>query len=142
MAHVQKMFSDYGSLGTTIKFQDDFPIIPRPQNKWCEKNWNGILSELGKIGTESDADAFLFLTKTNGSHNGELGIAFVGQACNPAKYLKTSIITYAPASWMNGDLNTAHVILTNNIMKIFCEDQFQFSHIIACRQLPMSWDIF
>ena len=113
MAIVQEIFSEFEYLGTTIEFQDDFPIIPHLQSRWCEKNWTDILSPSGELsiianGSKFDANAFVFLT--NGSQNGLLGMAYLGQACNIKKSFRISISTYSAYSWKNGDLNTAHVM--------------------------------
>ena len=126
MAIVEEMFSEYDSLETTIQFKDDFPIVPKFQSNWCDKNWEDIIKPSGELGMIADgttfpAHAYIFLT--HGSQNEyNLGRAHKGQACNPNKSYRISINQYKSNSWMNGDLGTAGVI---------CEHIIQYKSVIA-----------
>ena len=95
MSTVQKSFSENGTLGTTIEFQDDFPIIPHLQSRWCEEDWSDIVKPSGEIGiladgSTFDANGYVFLTNGPGQ-DGHLGIALHGGACNPKKRNRISI---------------------------------------------------
>ena len=47
---VEEMYSEKDTLETTIEFDDNFPIVPKLDSRWCDKDWSEIIdadSELG-----------------------------------------------------------------------------------------------
>ena len=117
MAIVEEKFSEFDSLGTTIQFQEDFPIVPKLLNNWCDKDWRDIMKydgELGLIASSSTlpAHAYIFLTHGSVGHGQPLGIARLGAACDPHRRHRISLIKFVPY-WINRygnrDIQTAEV---------------------------------
>ena len=123
MAIVGEMYSDYDSLETTIQFPDDFPIVPKLQSNWCEKNWSHILKPDGELGIIANGStfpshAYIFLTHRSEKNKlcSGLGRALMGQACSPNKSDRISIIQYLPdLRKNNGDTRTAKVNCTFSV---------------------------
>ena len=111
MAIVQKQFLENGTLGTTIQFQEDFPIIPHLESTWCEEEWSDILNPSGELailanGSTFDANAYVFLTTTT---NGKLGLAPTGGACRREKGYRISIAAYEADKGESGNLSFSEV---------------------------------
>ena len=64
---VEEMYSEKDSLETTIEFGDNFPIVAKLENSWCDKSWDDIIEAEGELGiiareSEHEANAYIFFT--------------------------------------------------------------------------------
>ena len=119
MTRVEEIFSEYDSLETIIKFQDDFPIVPKLESSWCNKNWTVITKRDGELGLiaerpSNSAHAYIFITHRSKERIlDELdegispirGIAATGSACSTG----IGIIEYLPDSARNSSMQNAEV---------------------------------
>ena len=122
MTRVEEIFSGYDSLETIIKFPDDFPIVPKLESSWCNKNWTDWTvitkhdGELGLIAERSSLSAHAYIFITHRSKERILdeldegispirGMAITGSACNTG----IGIIEYLPDSARNSGMQNAEV---------------------------------
>ena len=119
MTRVEHIFSKYDSLETIIKFPDDFPIVPKLESSWSNKNWTVIAKrdgELGLIAERSSLSAHAYIFITHRSKERILdeldegispirGIAATGSACSTG----IGIIEYLPDSARNSSMQNAEV---------------------------------
>ena len=119
MTRVEEIFSEYDSLEAIIKFPDDFPIVPKLESSWSNKNWTVIAKrdgELGLIAERSSLSAHAYIFVTHRSKERILdeldegispirGMAITGSACNTG----IGIIEYLPDSARNSSMQNAEV---------------------------------
>ena len=121
---VEEMYSEKDSLETTIEFGDNFPIIPKIENSWCDKVWSDIIEaegELGLIARESEHEANAYIFFTADQAGGGLGIAGkIGSVCDPDRGERITISQYKEGQWKGPDMYTAEVnIIFINIELFF-----------------------
>ena len=119
MTRVEQIFSEYDSLETISKFPDDFPIVPKLESSWSNKNWTVIAKrdgELGLIAERSSLSAHAYIFITHRSKERILdeldegispirGIAMTSSACSTG----IGIIEYLPDSARNSGMQNAEV---------------------------------
>lgn len=141
---VEEMYSEKDSLETTIEFGDNFPIIPKIENSWCDKVWSDIIEaegELGLIARESEHEANAYIFFTADQAGGGLGIAGkIGSVCDPDRGERITISQYKEGQWKGPDMYTAEVniIFINSLSQCaYYNDTFRLWHmklgiILAC----------
>ena len=113
IAIADEMFSERDSLQTIIDISDDFPIVPKLQSNWRDKDWDKIFdTELGMIARDSkfEANLYVFLTVDKFENTTNPGKATgYGNACDTDRRYRMNIVKYRDRSWRGGDADTGAV---------------------------------